>query len=419
MLNFGIIKSQTKQICFNVPVPSVTLPNLNLKIPNVKIPEVGANIGLNFGATPAISVAVPSVSVSTPSLNFGADLNGLIGSLKLPTVICVTVGGKFDLSSILQQITDSINQLNKVNVGLKLPSLSLKTPSISLSAAIPSLTVKLDVNLGADDILKQIEALCASLAISALSSLDPLLALEALLAQFTSLCGEFNFDLLNQVISQIQAAKFQLLSNIIAAITDPFAKVAKLLELATQAIEAGSQDILNMIGSLVNTTLFDSLINELSSLNPADALNAVNAEIASQISLGNFGAIGTLLNAAQYLNSLGQSVANIANATFSSLEDLQNQLNQALSIGDYAQIGKLLQAYDSLQEDAITALSSVEPSNLIAQALPLLNSALQSLDLNKYSRILNQIAGQICTSSIPTGQTGGAVSSAIVPPFLQ
>lgn len=417
MLNFGTIKLDKKQICFDVPVPSVTVPNLNITTPSINADvKVNANVGLNFG-TPAVSVSTPSVSISTPSLNFSADLGSLIENLKIPTVICITVGGKFDLSSILQQITDSINNLNKINVNASLPNVNLSIPK--LSTTIPSLNVKLDVNVNADEVLKQIEAQCAILALDALSSLDPLLALEALLEQFTSLCGQFNFSLLSQVISKIQQAQFQLLTNIIASITNPIQKITKLLDLATQAINAGSQDILNMISSLVNTTIFDSLMNEISSLNSKDALASLNAEMSSQISIGNFSALNPLLNAAQYVNNLGQAVSNIANSTFDSLEDLQNQLQSAVNVGDYVKVQSLLQAYDSFKDSAISDLQNLDPSDLLSEALPLLNNALQSLDLSTYGRILSQLAGQLCTVSTPQIQTSGSINSSIVPNFLQ
>lgn len=434
MLNFGKIKAKTERVCLNLPapdigdikIPKVKIPTLNgIKLPDIKSGALGFVKDIENAVEDLVGDIKDSIKVpKLGQLQFGApDLSGLnkaLSNIKFPTTICINAGGNFDVNSIFTQLSDAVNELNKISIPLPpFPGF----PILPLSDVVPSL--RLDSIIGASrstqDILNELKDRCAKFALDALDALDPTLRLEELLRKFQELCGLFKFQQLQDVINKIQQAKYDLVTQTINAITDPVDKISKLLDLGVQAADAGANDILLMISNLITTIQFDSLVSKILQMNPREALALLNSEIRRQAQLQNFPGISQLLNAIQILKSQDQQIRNVVDAIFNSPEELQRLINQAVDLENYDAIQRLLQAHDIQQDKIIQALRNLDPVNLLNKGTTLLNDAIQRLDLGLYNRILDEMASKICTdgTSLLPFNTSSAVSNpSAIPSFL-
>lgn len=432
MLNFGKIKAKTERVCLNLPAPDVDIKIPTVKIPTlngIKVPDIKSG-ALDFikGAQDAVEDLVDDLqdAIKIPKvgqLQFGApDLSGLnkaLSNIKIPTTICINAGGNFDVNAIFSQLSDAVNELNRVSIDLPLPGFI----GLPISDVVPSL--RLDSIIGSSrstqDILNELKDRCARFTLDALDALDPTLRLEELLRRFQELCGLFKFQQLQDVINKIQQAKYDLVTQTINAITDPVDKISKLLDLGVQAADAGANDILQMISNLITTIQFDSLISKILQMNPREALAMLNAEIRRQSQLRNFPAIQQLLNAIQILKSQDQQIRNVVDAIFNSPEELQRLIDQAVDLENYDSIQRLLQAYDIQQDRILQSLRGLDPVNLLNKGTVLLNDAIQRLDLGLYNRILDEMASKICTdgtSLLPFNTSSTESNPSAIPGFL-
>jgi hypothetical protein len=441
MLNFGKVASQTQHICFDAPVPSIpTVAIPSISIPSIttpKLPNVSVNTSLGFGVKiPSVSSAVPTFKLGLPDvsgkLTFGlpslSDFNSKLASIKIPTTVCISIGGtNTDLSSIFNQINSALTSLSIPTVNIPLPNLSDLNFS-PISNLVPALNVnpKLNINISTDQILSQIKERCSLLSLNAFDSLDPLEALSQLAEQLSQLCGSSQFEQMQAIITKIENAKVRLVQSLIDQITDPVEKLDKLFSMATDAIQAGAQDILQEVSNQIDRVKFDALITQIMNMNPTAALAALSNEIQQQAQLGNISSVQQLLTGISIVQSQLQQAQTVAAAVLNQpnniLSSIQNQINQAAQLQDFEQIQKLVSSYSSYQSSLIQALGNLDVSSILSQGEAMLQQALQNLDLSSYNAILDQMAATICneaSSILPSTASNSSINPSAVPNFLQ
>jgi len=423
MLNFGKISEKNKHICFEVPdssPSSLKIPKLSLpKLTGPKLPNVSDGI-LDFGKKikDAISDLTDDIEKFKPpglpfkQLGFGLpELGGLdtqIKGLKFPKTICLTAGGQFGVIAVLQQLTDGIKNSN----GPKFPILLPPIPDLSglpffpLSNIIPSLRVGpiIDVNKSMGQILAETKDRCARYLLDELDGLDPSLRLLELIKRLQELCGLLQFSQMQDIIGRIQQAKADLVRQALDGLTEPVDKLAKLFDMAVDAINTGAQDILAEIARLVDAISFEHLIEQIQKLNPRDALRMLNAEIKRQTQLRNFGAIRQLLQAINIVKSQLQEIKDIGDAILDTpenlLDALQSKIDELVDLENYEEIEKFLSLYDAAQDEIIRRLREMDLADALRNGTDLLNDALKRLDLGRYNRIMEELAGILCPQGL-------------------
>ncbi len=440
MLNFGKIRQETKHICFDVPdttVPDVTIPSVNIeKLKGPQLPDISSGI-LSFGKKviseinnlesqlEKLRLGFPvknKLSFGLPSLN---DFTSKLQSLKVPTTICITVGGSnVGLDAVFDQVNTAIDSLTKPKITLPIPDFS-NLPFIPISNIVPALNILpiVPIEKSADQILSEIKDRCAQLLLNELDNLDPLVRLEQLIQKFQELCGLLRFSQLQSVIEQIQRAKADLVRKVIDGITDPAAKIAKLYDMAVDAVNSGAQDIVNEISNLIDRIKFDSLIDQILQMNPRDAIASLSDEIKRQAQLKNFSAIRQLLTA---INIVKNQLVDLTNTVFdvpvTAVDSIQDKINELVDLQNYEGIEKLLTAYDTVQDAVLRQLSELDPEHLLQEGRNLLNAALQKMDIGLYNRILSEMAAKICNSGadlLPNLPNVPEVNPDSVPNFLK
>lgn len=443
MLNFGKINN-TKKICFEAPpsppsinVPKVNIPKLNLPEP----PDIADGV-LDFGkkVKDAISDLNDEIKklkppgIPVPGLNFGLpDLSSLdtqIKGLKIPKTICLTAGGEFGVDAVLQQLTDGIKNANLPRVPLLIPPIPDLSglPFLPLSKLLPALQAGpiIQVDKSASQVISELQDRCARMLLDELDDLDPSLRLLELIRRLQELCGLMRFSQMQDIISKIQQAKADLVRQIIDRITDPAEKLAKLYDMAVDAVNTGAQDILNEIARLVDTISFDNLINQLLQMNPRDALAALNAEIKRQTQLRNFGVIRQLLNAVNIVKNQLAEVKNVADAILDApeniLDALQQKIDELVDLENYEEIEKFLALYDAAQDELIRRLREMDLADALRNGTALLNDALKKLDLGRYNRILDELASILCPQGLdilPNLPNVPEINPEAIPSFLR
>lgn len=427
MLNFG--ESGT---------PSVSGANDAASSTNNSFPinvTEGPNQPLSFGEQitneiQSLQQTLSQVSLGLPQssqLGFGlptlTDFTSKLQSLKTPQTICITVGGNnSNLSSIFNQINNIIALVPKPSLP-SLPTLpSLSLPPISQFVPALNITPTLPINLNVNQVLSQIQLNCEQFALDALNALDPTQRLEQLLQQFTKLCGLLQFTQLQNVISQIEQAKADLVKEAISSITDVTSQIQKLYQIAADAVNMNAYDIVNQAANLINQIKFNSLINYITSINPETALNQLTAEIQQQLQLQNFSAIPQLLNAINIVQSSAQSTLNsVFSAPQLEANQLQNEINNLLNVKNYNQIGNLLTSFTAAQNAVINQLSQLGPAEALSQGTALLQKALQNLDLAQFNQIMNAMSQSICNSGkslLPNTPSIPQINPSALPSFL-
>lgn len=412
-LSFGDISSQSKNVCFQVP--DLNIPKFKgiggSNIEKLKLPDF-LNSALAFGKKLENNIKSLNLpKISGRDLKFGLDFGGLpsiddkIRNLKLPTTFCITLGGGFGFDSIFTQLTGMLDGLPKLEVSL--PTL----PDIGLASLIPPIFVdiKLPINLNLTQALDAIKNNCINSIMNALRGLDPFERLRRLLEIAAELCAAMEFSKLKAVIDQIQQAQMELIQQALNAITDPIAKLAKLIDMAVDAFQSGAYDLLEEISKLINGVKFDALIKFLEDLDPTVALAALVANIRNLVQLKNFAPIQQLLTAIQIIKNKLQGALEIPAGLLSlpelGLDAIQNEINRLLDIDDFLGIQQIMAQVQRLKDQLILNLRALSPAALLGQIPALLQDALQKLDMSQYSQILQEAGSKLCediASLVPT-----------------
>jgi len=406
-LDFGNIENQSKSVCFSLPntaplFDALKFPNLNLKLPKLGLPDFSK---LNFGLG-KLTVTLPSIKLKSPSftgLKFGGldNLRNKIGAIKIPTTICINIGGEFGFDSVFSQIGDVLDALVP-----KLPTINLFEggtfnifPQLLINPAFP-------IDLSFEQVLAMAKDNCLQSILNALRAFDPFERLKKLFELAAQMCSEMLFDKLRAVIDEIQKAQAEIIANALNAITDPFAKLAKLIDMANDALNAGAFSALEEITKLLGSTQFDSLLDFIDKLDPTVAFAALKDAIRNLVQLQNFGPIAQLLSIMQILKSklagitdLGQAGLNLPEMT---IDALQNAINKLLDDDDLLGIQRLLSDFMRNKFALVDQLKALDPASFLNQMLPLLNSALKNFEFGLFNALLKELTDKICLESATT-----------------
>ncbi len=441
-LDFGKITGGSTRVCFNQPAaePSITVPKFNGLLGSQNGPDfegIKQDL-LNFGKNLESSIADFANQVNKFGIKFGggelnfgiADVSSLadkLKNIKFPQTICLNVGGENGITSIFDQLNSVLDSIQRPSIPIRIPGLD-GIPFFPLSDILPSLNINLPDICPKDlvDILNELRERCLDLALAELAKLDPLERIRQLIDRLQQLCGLLQFSQIKKIIDEIERAKRELIQNLINGITDPLEKLAKLHDIACDAIKTGAQDILQGVSDLIGAIKFDSIIDFIKDLNPRDAIRALSDEIRKQVQLKNFGAVRALLNAINFVkaqleaaNSVAQSILSVPE---NLLDVLQDKINEFVDLENWGGISDLLNAYDSVQDAIIRQLESLNPAELLTKGTQLLNDALAKLDLGLYNRILDAMASKICaegTNLLPSLPNVPELNPEIVPAILR
>lgn len=400
-LDFGNTSNNTKAMCFNVPnlkLPRFKIPNLNLKLPKIGLPSFGK---LNFGKG-TLHVTLPKIrgiNISPPKLNFG-DLLGKLKGLKLPQTICINVSNDMGLEDLINQIS---NILDSLIPRVTIPPL-FQGGGISI---IPPILINPTVPLGLSlaEALALVKDNCLESILNKLRQLDPLERLKKLFELAAELCAAMSNQII-AVIEEIQKAQAELIAQALSFITDPVEKLLKLLDMAADAITAGAYDLLQTISNLIGSTQYQGLLDFLDNLDPTVAIEALINEIMALIAAGNLAPVSALLSILQSLKAKTQGISDIASNLFNMpnllLEDLINQLMQMMQQEDYLGAQRLLSDFMRMKKELIDSLRNLDPSNYLAQMIPMLNDALKNLNFALFNMLIKDLADKLCgTDTLP------------------
>jgi hypothetical protein len=409
-LSFGNISA--KNVCFNVPdttpiFDALKLPDLNIKPPKLGLPDFGK---LNFGGIET-TIEIPTINIpklpSFNNLNFGGidNLKNKIANLKIPTTICINVGGEYGFDSIFTQIGDILYALTPKIPSTTIPPI-IQGGNISI---IPAMLISpsLPIDLTLEQALEIVKNNCLASLLDTLRNLDPLERLKKLFEIAADLCSKMLFSELRDVIEEIQRTQTEILANALSTITDPLQKMAKLIDMANDALNAGSYEMLQQISNLLGGTQYQSLMEFLDKLDPTIAISALTDEIKNLVQLKNFGAINQLLTILQSLKSKVKGISDLSINGLSlpelAVDELQTEINKLLDSDDILGIQKLLADFMRTKYNLIDELKKLDPNVFLMQALPLLNSALKNLELGLFNVLIKDLADKLClNNSQPT-----------------
>ena len=403
-LDFGDISNNSKNVCFQIPnlkgaLDPFKLPDLNFKFPKLGLPDFSK---LNFGLGD-LKVTIPEFKlpeINFSGLNFGGFDNFLdkLKNIKVPTTICITVGGGFGIESIFSQLADAINSLVP-----KVPSISLGIPEGTF-ALFPQILInpQFPFNLSLEQAFNMVKDNCLQSLLNFLRNLDPFERLKKLLELAADLCSRMLFGQLKSVIEEIQNAQMELLMDALNFITDPIAKMMKLLDMATDAVNSGAFELLDNIGKLLGSTQFESILDFIDRLDPSVAIAAIMAQIRNLVQLKNFGPINQLITILQVLKAKLKGITDLGLAALEapelSLDALQDAINKLLDADDLFGIQKLLSDFERGKRDLVNSLKKLNPSEFLSQMLPILNDALKSLQFGLFNTLIKDLADKLCVS---------------------
>jgi hypothetical protein len=291
------------------------------------------------------------------------------------------------LNNLANGINDAISPLTSIS------------PSYGLEPIIPGKSM--------GQILAEVNERCAQLLLNELDKMDPTLRLQQLLDRISQACASMNFTLLRSLIDKIQAAKRQIIMDALSKLTDPLSRLAKLHDFLIDAINTGAQDLVNELMGLIKFEQFSQLLSALDKLDPRRAIAFLNAEIARLTALQNFPAIMQLLDAMDYIRNKFAKFTAFTNNVYDWINrlideperlflEMQRKIREALDLENYQEIRNLISAYDSIR-NAIEGLAGLlDPRQLLARALTLLNEAIRKMDLGRYNRIIDELASKLC-----------------------
>lgn len=429
-LTFGKILKETKHICFDIPDPSLDpvniIDNKKLTLESLKDNKIQKIEKLNevlsfklnnlvetipqklsdlLSTNPIQSLQLPGVPKiglgfgKSSELNFN-QLDSVLQNIQAPQTICVNLTPGNGLSEALKQIGSVISNLRIPKPNIDLPGLGdISLVSISDLALSMNFNELVPCSKSLAQVVQEIKEKCLQFSLNELLDLDPLERIQQLLDKLQELCGSLQFSQMRLVIDQIQQARYELLKQMIDSLATPAEKLARLHDLACDAIKTAANDTLSAISDLAGQVVFDDLLNVVNSLNPRDAITLLSNEIKKQVSLNNFKPVRNLLNMLQLVNSQLEGVQEIVQAPELAFDQLQSAINDALTFEDYPAVSKLLDRFENIQSDLLNELNNLDPASLLNQGLTMLNQALSELDFLKYGRILDIIANNLCDAN--------------------
>lgn len=316
------------------------------------------------------------------------------------------------LSGVLSPLSNTANSIGN--------ALGDFSDGLPLSDVIPSSQLRPPINVTktASDIVNDLNSRCTDFFLAALDQLDPLTRLEQLLDLVNDLCGQLNFTDLRKVIDKVQQTQRDVIRDTIDQLTTPLEKVAKLNDMLVDAINSGSQEAIDNIDALLEEVKYQQLYDYINSLDPAEAAARLQEEIKSRTQLNDYAGVRDALNALQVLESsfnetvdslltplddvqkslesLLPNTEDLFNLPEDILNSAQDKINEALDLGNYDSINDVITALDNIQNNALSTLQNLDPQILLQKGVTLLNEALESGDLGRYNRILDDLAQKLC-----------------------
>lgn len=446
-LNFGkIIANETQAINTSTPVSSTSpLKNQIVEYTNTTLSftEKNANsskVSSNTNIIEAVNSLKDQITQSDipavvlPGLPSGLDfgkprvpnlpsLDSALKALPLPQTVCLGLGNGKSLSEVLRELAEVINSFKIDLPKLKIPGLD-NLLAFPLSEILPSLNFNqlLPCSKSYVQIINELKTLCLNKSIEELRDLDPAQRIKQLLDKLQELCGSLQFTQIRLVIDEIQAAQAELIKSIIDQLATPVEKLAKLHDMACDAIEAGANDVLKTISDLAKSVVFDDILKTLLQYEPREAIRLLSDEMKKQAALKNFGAIRKLLDTVNIIKSQAENVQKTFSIPEVAIDQLQQEINKALTLENYEDVSKLLIAYDKIQDDIIHALTTLDPNSVINQGIKLLNQSIAELDFDRYSRILSTMADTLCGQGkdlLPNLPTVQSINPNVLPSFLR
>lgn len=372
-----------------------------------------------------IKVTTEEVPLASSGLNFGNTTQGFnskLNNLKSPTTICVSVGGPINtLEAVINQVGEAVDKI-AASLVVTVPT-EVNIPTVSIAAmAIPMLP---KIDLSAEQVLQQISSECAAILLNKLDDLDPLLRLQALINKLQELCGSLAVDQMRAVIDKIEQTKVQLLYNMIDKITDPAAKIAKLVDLANDAISSGTYSFLQNISSLMNTLVYNNLMQIIQTLDPQTAITNLTALLQQQVQLKNFAQVRQILGIMNMVKNGFNQAVNIGSLALDlpelTIDQLQLQIDNLLNLNNFDEINKLISAFETAEDLAIQAIKNMDPAAALARGQQMMQDALQKMDIAKYSRILTELSANLCNQAanlIPSPNAALSGAGSAIPSFL-
>lgn len=441
-LDFGKYFKPSATICYDVPdqtVPTekIDVPiNLDLNLPDGSgfkdgVLAFGKQVGVditNFGQN--VKNSLNSVGGGGNfKLNFGggdfSNVSNALNNLSFPTTVCLNVGSGVTLRDVLDQLLNAIRNLNIPNINLDVPKLGDVAVG-AISSLVPAIDFKelLPCSLPLSKILSDLAERCANMLINELHGLDPSELLRQIFDRLAELCGLLQFSKMRNLIDQFQALQADVIRSIIDKLVSPLDKLAKLYDMACDAIAAGATDILDSISNLGKAVSFEALMAQIQAMNPRDAIAALSAELRRMAQLKNFEGMRQILDAINIVKSQFAAITDAGNSLLelpeNFLDTLQDKINEALDLENYDAIANLLNSYDSLENATLNALQNLDPATLLAQGQNLLSDAISKLNMGKYNRILDIMAAKICaegTDLLPNVSVPH-VNPSVLPSFL-
>lgn len=411
---------------FGTPPPKTTTQSTKTNASLSITPATPSSSSLSFGAASVTTNNNTSVVTENKnSLNFGnstQDINSKLGQLKTPTTVCIPIGGSVNnLESIVNQLSGTVDKIISSINPPKLPNVEIPKFNIP-SLAIPVLP---PITISTSQLLQQLSDQCEAIFLNKLDELDPVLRMQKLLDKLGSLCNSLAFGQMQDIINKIEQTKIQMLHNLINDITDPAQKIAKLAEIAQDAINSNNLAFLNTISGLMNTLIFNDLIQTIQALDPAIALGELETLLKQQLQLKNFTQVKQLLSIINQVKQGFNATTNLGAIALDlpemTIDQLQNQINNLLSLQNYDEISKLISSFETSEQAAIQAIQSMSPEQALALGQKMLQEALKNLDMAKINQIISQLGANVCNNaanlipSPPTNLPGsGAISSFLI-----
>lgn len=302
-------------------------------------------------------------------------------------------------SSASQENVQNIEIITETNQNFNNSPLTGIAPAYTLNPIIPGVPL--------ESILNQISSRCLERILDELDNVDPTLRLQQLLDLVENLCSSQNFTSLQNVINKIQQTKRDLIYQAMETITDPLERIAKLHDMLVDAINTGAEDLVSEIVGIINNEKFNALLEGLDQLDPRNAIEILNNEIRRFTDLRQFEIVNDLLSALQIIqdqfrefelnvSSLFDQIDNFLDEPENFLNNLQQQINDALDLNNLELVQDLINTYDSYRDQLNKLLAELDPNKLIQLA----NEALSKLDLGRYNRILQELSNKLCNDDL-------------------
>lgn len=369
---------------------------------------------INFGSGGAGSDRKVSDCVKELINATGGDA-GKLTQLISEAIQGIPVGGQIGgtLGSALDTLGGGVNAIAS--------NLEKFREGLPLSDVIPSSKLRppIDVKKSAADIVGDLQSRCTDFVLAALDQLDPLERLEQLLDLVKDLCSQANFTDLRKVLDKVDQAQRDIVTATVETITEPLEKAAKLNDMLVDAINSGSQDAIKYVDQAIQSLNYQQLYTYINDLDPEEAIGRLQAEIKKRTQIGDFKGVQDMLNAVSVVEARVQqgidtvlspldqiqqtlrdtlpSIPELFDLPETVINEAQNKIDEALTLGNYQEIQNVVTAVDSVQNEVLSTLQDLDPSTLLQKGTALLNEALEEADIGRYNRILDEMAKTLCT----------------------